>query len=68
MRAINTAPQGFKGPNDEKLITFLLKKERKLLEDVLPICISWSSLGVSIISDRCTDTRCRLLINVIASC
>jgi hypothetical protein len=68
VRAINTAPQGFKGPNYEKLRTVLLKKERQLLEDVLrPIHSSWSSSRVSIISDGWIDTRHRPLINVIAS-
>jgi hypothetical protein len=44
VRAINTAPQGFKGPNYEKLRTVLLKKERQLLEDVLkPIRSSWAA-------------------------
>ena len=68
VRAINTAPQGFKGPNYEKLRTVLLKKERLLLEDVLkPIRSSWSNTRVSIISDGWTDTRQRPLINIIAS-
>jgi hypothetical protein len=68
VRAINTTPQGFKGPNYEKIRTILLKKERLLLEDVLkPICISWGNIGVSSISDGWTDTRWMPLINVIAS-
>ena len=47
VRAINTAPQGFKGPNYEKLKKKLLKKERLLLEDVLkPIRSSWSNTRV----------------------
>ena len=50
VREINTAPQGFKGPNYEKLRTIFPKKERLLLEDVLkPIRSSWSNTGVSII-------------------
>jgi hypothetical protein len=58
VRAINTSPQGFKGPNYEKLKTILLKKERLLLDDVLkPIRSSWGSTRVSIISDGWTDTR-----------
>ena len=68
MREINTAPQGFKGPNYEKLRTVLLKKESLLLEDVLkPIRNSWSNTGFSIISDGWTDTRRRPLINIISS-
>ena len=68
VRAINTAPQGFKGPNYEKIRTVLLKKERLLIEDVLrPIRNSWADLGVSIISNGWTDTRRRPLINIIAS-
>jgi hypothetical protein len=68
VRAINKAPQGYKGPNYEKVRTILLKKERQLLDDVLkPIRSSWGSTGVSIISDGWTDTRRRPLINVIAS-
>jgi hypothetical protein len=52
VRTINLAPQGFKGPNYEKLQFDLLKKEKDLVEDILaPICASWSSLGVTIISD-----------------
>jgi hypothetical protein len=51
VRAINTAPQGFKGPNYKNLRTFFLWKERLLLEDVLkPIRSSWGSTRVSIIS------------------
>jgi hypothetical protein len=51
VRAINPTPQGFKGPNYEKLRTVLLKKERLLLDGVLkPICSSWGNIGVSIIS------------------
>jgi hypothetical protein len=51
VREINTAPQGFKGPNYEKLKTILLKKKRLLLQDVIkPIRSSWSNTGVSIIS------------------
>ena len=68
MRAINTTPQGFKGPNYEKRIIVLLMKKKLLLEDVLkPIRSSWSNTGVSIISDGWTDTRWRPLINIIAS-
>ena len=68
MRAINTSPQGFKGPNYEKLRIVLLKKEGLLIEDVLrPIQNSWANSGVSIISDGWTDTRRRPLINIIAS-
>jgi len=68
VRAINKSPQGYKGPNYEKVKTFLLKKERQLLDDVLKLIrSSWASTGVSIISNGWTDTRCRPLINVIAS-
>jgi hypothetical protein len=68
VREINTDPQGFKGPNYEKVITILLKKERQLLEDISrPIHSSWSSSGVSIILDGWTNTKCRSLINVTAS-
>jgi len=68
VRAINSAPQGYKGPNYEKVRTTLLKKERQLLEDVLkPIRNPWMSSGVSIISDGWTDIRQRPLINIIAS-
>ena len=68
MRVINTKPQGFKGPNYEKLRTVLLKKERLLLEDVLkPIRSSWNNTRVCIISDGWIDTRRRPLINIIAS-
>ena len=46
----------------------MLKKERSLIEDVLkPVRNSWSSSGVSIISDGWTDTRRRPLVNLIAS-
>ena len=67
VRAINTAPKGFKGPNYEKLRTDLLQKEKELVEDILaPIRASWSSSGVSIVSAGWTDTRRRPLINIIA--
>jgi hypothetical protein len=67
-KSINEAPQGFKGPNYEKLITVLLQKERSLIHDILkPIRSSWTSTGVSIISDGWTDTKRRSLVNVIAS-
>ena len=47
---------------------FCLKKKRFLIEDVLkPVRNSWSSSGVSIISDGWTDTRHRPLVNLIAS-
>ena len=47
---------------------FCLKKKRFLIEDVLkPVRNSWSSSGVSIISDGWTDTRRRPLVNLIAS-
>jgi hypothetical protein len=68
VKAINEAPQGFKEPNYEKLKTVLLQKERSLIHDILkPIRSSWTSSGVSIISDGWTDTKRRPLINVIAS-
>ena len=68
VRAINTTPQGFKGPNYEKIQTVLLKKEKELVEDVLaPIRSSWHSFGVNIVSDGWTDTRHRPLINIIAT-
>lgn len=56
VRAINTTPKGFKGPDYERIQTDLLKKEKELLEDVLtPICASWSSSGVTIVSNGWTD-------------
>lgn len=68
MREINTTPQGFKGPNYEKIRTVLLKKERFLIEDVLKLVRnSWSSSGVSIISDGWVDIRHGPLVNLIAS-
>ena len=68
MRAINTAPKRFKGPNYEKLRTNLLKKEKALVEDILrPLRASWSSSGVTFVSDGWTDTRRRPLINIIAN-
>jgi hypothetical protein len=68
VREINTAPQGFKGPNYEKIQIDLLKKEKELVEDILaPICASWSSSGVTIVSDGWTNTRHRPLINIIAT-
>eukprot|EP00253_Pinus_taeda_P032307 PITA_32307 len=58
IREINKAPQGYKGPNYEKVRTQLLKNEKELVEDILsPICSSWSSSGVTIVSDGWTDTR-----------
>eukprot|EP00253_Pinus_taeda_P004206 PITA_04206 len=68
IRAINKAPQGYKGPNYEKVRTQLLKNEKELVEDILaPIRSSWSSSGVTIVSDGWTDTRRRPLINIIAT-
>jgi hypothetical protein len=68
VKAINEAPQGFKGPNYEKLITVLLQKERSSIHDILkPIRSSWTSTGVSIISNGWADTKRRPLVNVIAS-
>jgi hypothetical protein len=65
---INTTPQGFKGPNYEKLRTVFLKNKRQLLEDVLRLIrSSWSCTRVSIILDGWANTRCRPLMNVIAS-
>ena len=44
IRAVNKAPQGYKGPNYEKVRTQLLKNEKELVEDILaPIRSSWSS-------------------------
>ena len=41
---VNKAPQGYKGPNYEKVRTQLLKNEKELVEDILaPIRSSWSS-------------------------
>jgi hypothetical protein len=52
VKAINEAPQGFKGPNYKKLRTMLLQKDRSLIHDILkPVRSSWTSSGVSIISD-----------------
>ena len=68
MREINTTPQGFKGPNYEKIRTVLLKKEKELVEDVLaPIRSSWHRSGANIVSDGWTDTRHRPLINITAT-
>ena len=68
VRAINTAPKGFKGLDYERIRIDLLKKERTLLEDVLtPIRASWSNSVVIIVSDGWTDTRRRPLINIIAN-
>ena len=68
IRAVNKAPQGYKGSNYEKVRTELLKNEKDLVEDVLsPIRSSWSSSGVTIVSDGWTHTRRRPLINIIAT-
>jgi hypothetical protein len=68
VKAINEAPQGFKGPNYEKVKTVLLQKERAMIHDILkPVRNSWTSTGVSIISNGWTDTKQRSLVNVIAS-
>jgi hypothetical protein len=68
VKAINEAPQGFKGPNYEKFRTLLVQKERSLIHDILKLVrSSWTNSGVSIISDGWTDTKRRPLINVIAS-
>eukprot|EP00253_Pinus_taeda_P018744 PITA_18744 len=68
IRAINKAPQGYKGPNYEKVRTQRLKNEKELVEDILsPIHSSWSSFGVTIVSDGWKDTRRRPLINIIAT-
>jgi hypothetical protein len=68
VKAINEAPQGFKGLNYEKLRTVLLQKERSLIHDFLkPVRSSWTSTGVSIISDGWIDTKRRPLVNVNAS-
>jgi hypothetical protein len=46
----------------------LLQKERALIHDILkPVRSSWTSTGVSIISDGWTDTKRRPLVNAIAS-
>lgn len=64
----NTAPQGFKGRNYEKLRTGLLNKERFLIKDVLkPVRNSLNIAGVAIISEGWIETRCRLLVNLITS-
>jgi hypothetical protein len=68
VKEINDSPQGFKGPNYEKLRTMLLQKERSLIHDILkPVRSSWTSTGVSIISHGWNDTKWRPLINVISS-
>eukprot|EP00253_Pinus_taeda_P014411 PITA_14411 len=68
IRAINKAPQGYKGPNYEKVRTQLLKIGKELVEDIFsPIRSSWNSSGVTIVSDGWTDTRHRPLINIIAT-
>ena len=68
VREINTTPQRFKGPNYEKILSVLLKKEKELVEDVLaPIRSSWHSSGVNIVLDGWIDTRHRPLINIIAT-
>ena len=68
IRAINKAPQGYKGPNYEKVRAQLLKNEKDLVEDVLsPIRSSWTSSGVTIVSNGWADTRHRQLINIIAT-
>jgi hypothetical protein len=68
VRAINKGHQGFKGPNYEKLRTGLLNKEKEPSEDILaPISTSWSSFGVTNVSDGWTNTRRRPLINIIAT-
>ena len=68
VRAINTAPAGYKGPNYEKVQTDLLKKEKGLVEDILaPIRASWGSSGFTVVSNGWIDTRHRPLINIIAT-
>jgi hypothetical protein len=68
VKEINEAPRGFKGPNYEKLRTVLLQKEKASIHDILkPVRSSWTSTGVSIISNAWTDTKRRPLVNVIAS-
>ena len=48
--------------------TDLLKKEEEFVEDILaPVCTSWSSSGVTIVSDGWTDTKHRPFINIIAT-
>jgi len=68
IRAINKAPQGYKGSNYEKVRTQLLKNEKDRVEDILaPIHSSWNISGVTIVSNGWTDIRRRPLINIIAT-
>ena len=68
IRAVNKAPQGYKGPNYEKVRTQLLKNEKDLVEEILaPIRSTLSSSGVTIVSNGWTDIRRRPLINIIAT-
>eukprot|EP00253_Pinus_taeda_P015267 PITA_15267 len=68
IRTINKTPQGYKGPNYEKVRTQLLKNEEELVEDILsPIRSSLGSSRVTIVSDGWTNTRHKPLINIIAT-
>ena len=58
IRAVNKAPQGYKGPNYEK----------DLVEDILsPIHSSQGSSGVTIVSDGWANTRHKPLIHITAT-
>ena len=37
IREINKSPQGYKGPNYEKVRTQILKNEKELVEDILSL-------------------------------
>ena len=66
-RAINEAPNGFKGLGYEKICTTLLDDEVACVEvAMLPIKDSWTKTGVKIVSDGWKDARNHPLVNVIA--
>eukprot|EP00253_Pinus_taeda_P024027 PITA_24027 len=68
IRVVNKARQGYKGPNYEKIITQLLKNEKELVEEILALIrSSWSSFGVTIVSNGWTDIRRKPLITIIAT-
>lgn len=64
--ALQTAPQGYKGPGYDKARTVGLDKEKAKIHNALGLFTNaWNDYGVSIVSDGWTNVKGKPLINVL---
>ena len=66
IEALQTNPQGYKGPRYDKVRTMGLDKEKAKIHNALELFTNaWNDYGVSILSNGWTNVKGKPLINVL---